>query len=169
MAKDLGLFGMQTDENDGPKVQHARLYTAWSAFCWQRYSISAVNPRLGHFALTCAKHASSLWCYHFLVPPLVEQPPPDPLPDPDDKPEWYGEIHMRYPAAERISPTGHGHLFKAKAEFLTILNGLSNRLSHSSAESGHMTSELNRVWSYAPRRFFYYYDWLWRCERVDVC
>lgn len=63
------------------------------------------------------------------MPPLVRQAPAFPLPDPQKYPEWYGEINVKYPNADHISATGHGYLFKAKADFSTTLNAISHRCS----------------------------------------
>jgi hypothetical protein len=131
MAKALGLFEMLIEEVDNSNVHHARLYTAWSVFCWQRYIVSPYLP----YAFARAKHAPSHWCYQLYIPPLIDRPPSNPLPDPYQNPEWYGEIRVSYPPAERISSTGHGHLFKAKAEFLTTLNSISRGLFVAKAES----------------------------------
>lgn len=103
MALNLGLFDADIQMADDARDEHARSYTAWSVFCWQ-----------------------SLWCHHFFIPPLIDHPPPRPLPDPRDKPEWYGEIHIRYPSTEKISASGHGHLFRAKAHFSMTLNDISH-------------------------------------------
>ncbi|KAJ9162035.1 C6 transcription factor [Coniochaeta hoffmannii] len=104
IADNLGLFDTDKRMADDPKVQHALAYTAWAAFCWQ-----------------------SLWCHHFFVPPLIRRPPAWPLPDPHDEPEWYGEILVRYPGIEQLYSTGHGHLLRAKADFSTTINNLSDK------------------------------------------
>jgi hypothetical protein len=124
MAGNLGLFDSDIEMQDGhdPRVEHARAYTAWSAFCWQRYVFEPLIPLSG--TLT---RRSSLWCHHFFIPPLVRHPPSSTLPDPHDEPEWYGEIHIRFPSTEHISATGHGHLFKAKADFSKTINNVSDR------------------------------------------
>lgn len=45
MARRIGLFEAGAHEADDPKIAHARVYTAWSAFCWQRYGIlDDINP-----------------------------------------------------------------------------------------------------------------------------
>ncbi|OIW29229.1 hypothetical protein CONLIGDRAFT_715599 [Coniochaeta ligniaria NRRL 30616] len=106
MAGNLGLFDSDVEMEDGhdPRAEHARAYTAWSVFCWQ-----------------------SVWCHHFFIPPLVRHPPSHPLPDPHDEPKWYGEIYIRYTSSKHISASGHGHLFKAKADFSKALNSVSDR------------------------------------------
>jgi hypothetical protein len=36
MAQDTGIFDTQSYGTLSPKAQHTQLFTAWSAFCWQR-------------------------------------------------------------------------------------------------------------------------------------
>ena len=67
----------------------------------------------------------SLGAYHYLQPPPVSNPPKTPLPDPSEQPQWYGELWVRYPLSQSLLPTYHGLLFKAKADFWSIINELS--------------------------------------------
>jgi hypothetical protein len=48
-----------------------------------------------------------------------------PLPDPVQQPQWYPELWVRYPLSQFRLPTYHGLLFKAKADFWTILTEFS--------------------------------------------
>ncbi|KAH8902331.1 hypothetical protein BR93DRAFT_972721 [Coniochaeta sp. PMI_546] len=98
MAGSLGLFDSDTEMDDShdSRTEHARVFTA------------------------------CLWCHHFFIPPLIRHPPPHHLPDPHDEPEWYGEIHVKYPSTDRVCATGHGQLFKAKADFAKTLNNISD-------------------------------------------
>lgn len=53
---------------------------------------------------------------------------------------------MRCPNTGRLISTGHGHLFKAKADFFTTLAALSNKSLGSEAEHfGVNSSELPNV------------------------
>ncbi|KAK3310454.1 uncharacterized protein B0T15DRAFT_389212 [Chaetomium strumarium] len=101
MANEIQLFGPLL-ERHGPELQCVRTYTAWGLFCWQ-----------------------SLVTYHYLKPPAIAEPPRTPLPDPSQQPQWYGELWVKYPASQTPLPTYHGLLFKAKAEFWTIMNEVS--------------------------------------------
>lgn len=60
-----------------------------------------------------------------MKPPLLKAPPKVPLPDPLEQPQWYGELWVRYPLSQSRSPTYHGLLFKAKADFWKIMNDYS--------------------------------------------
>jgi hypothetical protein len=51
--------------------------------------------------------------------------PTVPLPDPTQRLQWYGEVWVKYPKNPCIFPSNFGHFFKAKAEFLIILNEIS--------------------------------------------
>ncbi|KAL1837226.1 hypothetical protein VTJ49DRAFT_4108 [Mycothermus thermophilus] len=97
MAHEIGLFGPQLDRYTADE-QCVRTYTAWALFCWQ-----------------------SLSSYHYVKPPPIKAPPMNPLPDPTQQPQWYGELWVRYPLSQFRLPTYHGLLFKAKADFWVIL------------------------------------------------
>lgn len=102
MASEIQLF-RKPREDIGPAVQCVRSFTAWSIFCWQ-----------------------SLICYHYFRLPLMRDPPESTLPDPVEKPEWYGEGWVRYPLTPqpRLS-THHPLFFKAKTDLYLIVNEYS--------------------------------------------
>ncbi|KAK4101616.1 hypothetical protein N658DRAFT_558748 [Parathielavia hyrcaniae] len=102
MADEIQLLGPLLEHHDG-EVQCARTYTAWGLFFWQ-----------------------SLSSYHYAKPPPLKTPPQVPLPDPLSEPQWYGELWLKYPLSQTRLPTYHGLLFKAKADFWTILNEVSS-------------------------------------------
>ncbi|KAL2178768.1 uncharacterized protein P884DRAFT_284140 [Thermothelomyces heterothallicus CBS 202.75] len=101
MAEQIQLLGPPL-KHHGPEMQRARTYTAWGLFCWQ-----------------------ALGCYHYLQPPPIKKPPETPLPDPLEQPQWYGEQWLKYPLSQSRLPTYHGYLFKAIADFWTIINDIS--------------------------------------------
>ncbi|KAK3301063.1 uncharacterized protein B0H64DRAFT_382525 [Chaetomium fimeti] len=101
MADEIQLLGPPL-ERHSPEMQCARTYTAWGLFCWQ-----------------------NLGSYHYLKPPPISKPPETPLPDPSERPQWYGELWVRYPLSQSRLPTYHGYLFKALSEFWTIMNEVS--------------------------------------------
>ncbi|KAK3899213.1 hypothetical protein C8A05DRAFT_46654 [Staphylotrichum tortipilum] len=102
MAHEIQLMRPPQDRHT-PEMQCVRAYTAWGLFCWQ-----------------------SLGCYHYLKPPPLIEPPDIPLPDPLQQPQWYGELWVRYPLNQSRLSTCHGLLFKAKADFWTIINELAS-------------------------------------------
>lgn len=67
----------------------------------------------------------SLGSYHYLKPPPISKPPAIPLPDPVECPQWYGELWVKYPLSQSRLPTYHGLIFKAIADFWTIMNEVS--------------------------------------------
>ncbi|KAL2134955.1 hypothetical protein VTI74DRAFT_10276 [Chaetomium olivicolor] len=101
MANQINLLGPPL-AHYGADMQCVRTYTAWALFCWQ-----------------------SLESYHYLQPPPVKEPPKSPLPEPLQYPQWYGELWVKYPQSQTRLPTYHGLLFKAKADFWTIMNEFS--------------------------------------------
>jgi hypothetical protein len=64
--------------------------------------------------------------YYFRAPQLKGLPA-TPLPDPDENPEWYGEIWLQLPSSpgSRIS-TNHGHVFKAIVRLRQIANDIAS-------------------------------------------
>lgn len=64
----------------------------------------------------------SLVGFSFMFPPLLRKPPEQPLPDPSENAEWYGEIWVNYPANQNLSPSYFGHMFKARSQFRVIMN-----------------------------------------------
>lgn len=71
--------------------------------------------------LALADGHCSLQSYHYLKPPCIKEPPKTPLPDPMEQPQWYGELWVMYPLNQSPLPTYHGLLFKAKADYWTII------------------------------------------------
>lgn len=57
-----------------------------------------------------------------MFPPLLRKPPDQPLPDPSENVGWYGEIWVRYPANQNLSPSHFGHMFKARSHFRVLMN-----------------------------------------------
>lgn len=57
-----------------------------------------------------------------MFPPLLRKPPDQPLPDPSENPKWYGEIWVKYPGNENLSPSYFGYIFKARCHFRLIMN-----------------------------------------------
>lgn len=57
-----------------------------------------------------------------MIPPLLENPPNETLPDPSEDTKWYGEIWVQYPLNQNLSPTYFGHVFRAKCQFRVIMN-----------------------------------------------
>ncbi|KAK4162169.1 hypothetical protein QBC43DRAFT_88833 [Cladorrhinum sp. PSN259] len=101
IANELELF-RGPSQNINYDLKCMRDLTAWAFFTWQ-----------------------SLISYHYLKSPLLKEPPQASLPDPAAFPNFYGELFIRYPLTTSRLPVYHGLLFKAKAEFWTILNELS--------------------------------------------
>src|ERR1700742_2454938 len=64
----------------------------------------------------------SLVGFSFMICPLLNSPPDIPLPDPIEYPEWYGEIWIKYPFSQTLSPSFFGEVFRAKCQFRVIMN-----------------------------------------------
>lgn len=122
IAYNLGLF-------EAPSRTRSRIrqrvydYTAWNLYWWVR-QVSPVCPSRCHYLMRIV----SLQCYHFLLVPLITDPPKNPLPDPKEDREWYGETWVHYPANQAAIPLNHGYTCKAKAELAQIVNLIAKRL-----------------------------------------
>lgn len=90
---------------DGPvsgqskRIRAGKLYTAWALYNWE-----------------------TLVGFSFMHAPLLKTPPVEPLPDPLEDPEWFGEIWVKYPSSQSLSPSSFGHVFHAKSQFRIIMN-----------------------------------------------
>lgn len=54
--------------------------------------------------------------------PLLKYPPNWALPDPSQDGNWYGEIWLKYPLTDTLSPSYFGSVFRAKSHFRIIMN-----------------------------------------------
>ncbi|KAH0531151.1 hypothetical protein TsFJ059_000019 [Trichoderma semiorbis] len=100
MVHDLKLFDGPTSKNQ--RKQRGYDFTAWSIFFWM-----------------------NLQCYHFIISPLLKAPPKAPLPDPEEDPEWYGEIWVKYPLSQTPIQMNFPHFFKAKCELGLIVTQIA--------------------------------------------
>ena len=57
-----------------------------------------------------------------MLPPILTKPPEEPLPDPSKDSRWYGEIWVKYPMSQSLSPIYFGQVFKAKCRFRIIMS-----------------------------------------------
>ncbi|KAF4963074.1 hypothetical protein FSARC_8876 [Fusarium sarcochroum] len=73
--------------------------------------------------------------WYFLEPPLVDEPPKVPLPDPGPNNAWYGEIWIKYPSSDRAYPTHFGVTFRAQSQFNIILNEIARKSFSSQGDS----------------------------------
>jgi hypothetical protein len=122
LAKEIQLLE-PPPENHSREMLCVRAYTAWGLFYWQRYDAATVYSKQVRAATDTS---CSLGAFHYVQQPPVTEPPKIPLPDPLEQPKWYGELWVRYPLSQSLFPTYHGLLFKAKADFWTIINEISS-------------------------------------------
>ncbi|KAL0931448.1 C6 transcription factor [Colletotrichum truncatum] len=90
----------------------------------------------------------SLQSYHFLVAPLIKEPPQTPLPDPDQYPEWYGETFLRYPLSRTLVPMHFGHLANSKFRLAVIINSL---VGHLFSPTGSTPPASQTISEYLPK------------------
>ncbi|KAJ0108572.1 hypothetical protein J7T55_015006 [Diaporthe amygdali] len=100
LAHKLQLFDGTIDgDGQSDRTRNGRAYAAWALYNWE-----------------------TLCGFSFMYPPLLRKPPDQPLPDPSEDAEWYGEIWVNYPANQNLSPSYFGQIFKARSEFRVIMN-----------------------------------------------
>ncbi|KAK8877777.1 C6 transcription factor [Apiospora arundinis] len=121
LANELGFY-------DGPikapneKLRHGRIYTAWALYSWE-----------------------ALVGFSFMIPPLLKQPPHDELPDPLENAQWYGEIWLKYPSSQVLTPAYFGYGFKAKCDFRLIMNDFCHA-AYSTGSGGSVSlDEANKL------------------------
>ncbi|KAF5695660.1 3-carboxy-cis,cis-muconate cycloisomerase [Fusarium denticulatum] len=111
-AHEMGLF-----DNLPPGISHAqktvRTMTAWALFAWQ-----------------------ALQSYHQEKPPLITLPPTEELPSATNA---FGEIWVKYSAADRPVPLHFSQTFVALAEFRSTLNDIANILYPLQSSKRRMT------------------------------
>lgn len=69
-----------------------------------------------------AAEPSRLVGFSFMFAPLLRKPPDHPLPDPSENADWYGEVWVKYPSNQNLSPSYFGQIFKARSHFRVIMN-----------------------------------------------
>ncbi|KAF4440926.1 hypothetical protein F53441_12164 [Fusarium austroafricanum] len=111
-AHEMGLF-----DNHPPGISHAqktvRTMTAWALFAWQ-----------------------ALQSYHQEKPPLAISPPTVEL---SSDTEAFGEIWVKYPAADKPVPLHFSQTFVVLVQFRSILNDIANFLHSPHTSQQHMT------------------------------
>lgn len=91
-----------------------------------------------------------------MIPPLLEQPPHDPLPDPAKDAQWYGEIWLKYPSSQVLTPACFGYGFKAKCDFRLLMNEFCHA-AYSTGSGGSVSlDEANQL----RKRLVAWYDGL---------
>lgn len=57
-----------------------------------------------------------------MVLPVIKEPPNWTLPDPAKETEFYGEIWLKYPLTQTLSPSYFGQVFRSKSQFRVIMH-----------------------------------------------
>ncbi|KAF2475141.1 uncharacterized protein BDR25DRAFT_381964 [Lindgomyces ingoldianus] len=115
MSHDLHIFDTSTDIKSA-EMENVRAFTAWSLFNYQ-----------------------TLMTYHFHKPPLLKGPPNIDLPDPVQNPGWYGEMWIRYPLSQTLSPTYFGLGFQASAAMQVMKNDMGLEMYGNLSGSGKLS------------------------------
>ncbi|RTE81585.1 hypothetical protein BHE90_003910 [Fusarium euwallaceae] len=97
LAHELRIF--DTMDERSQRLQNGRAYTAWALYIWE-----------------------TLVAFSFMLPPLLKKPPEWALPNPTMSARWYGEIWIKYPLNNGLSPSYFSHIFRARCQFRIIMN-----------------------------------------------
>ncbi|KAL6699759.1 hypothetical protein J3F84DRAFT_361663 [Trichoderma pleuroticola] len=98
LAHQMQLFD-STIGGRSHKMQRSMAFLAWTLFNWE-----------------------TLVAFSFMFKPLLKEPPNWTLPDPSQDGNWYGEIWLKYPLTNTLSPSYFGSVFRAKSHFRIIMN-----------------------------------------------
>ncbi|KAL6798401.1 hypothetical protein J3E68DRAFT_399708 [Trichoderma sp. SZMC 28012] len=98
LAHQMQLFD-STVGGRSLKMQRSMAFLAWTLFNWE-----------------------TLVAFSFMFTPLLKEPPNWALPDPSQDGNWYGEIWLKYPLTDTLSPSYFGTVFRAKSHFRIIMN-----------------------------------------------
>ncbi|RTE84556.1 hypothetical protein BHE90_000851 [Fusarium euwallaceae] len=98
LAHSLQLFD-DNEEVQDQRTRDGRCFTAWVLYNYETFT-----------------------AYHFMHPPLLKHPPRMALPDPLANERWYGQVWLKYPLETTLFPTHYGQFFKARCQFLQIMN-----------------------------------------------
>jgi len=122
IAKEIDLFQnpktSASDDDDDDDITKARTITAWGLFNWQ-----------------------VMYCYYFFRKSFLDQPPDLALPDPVRYPQWYGQVWLRYPTSETLTPTYLGCELVARSALRVIMMDMSIALYGTSEHQGILTLE----------------------------
>lgn len=118
LAQEIGLF----DGND--HIQSRRLRDVANYSAWGLFSMD------------------SLFAWQFLRKPFFPRPPKFQLPDAIAQVAWYGELWIKYPGDQHMTPSHWGLFFKALSEFNIIV---SDACSSTFTSGAKMTSTQARA------------------------
>lgn len=71
-----------------------------------------------------------LVCFYRQRPPIIRQPPVEPLPEYEGASSYYGESYIQYPDTAERFPLHIGHTLLAEFQFSVLLNRLAIESRH---------------------------------------
>ncbi|TFB01937.1 Nitrogen assimilation transcription factor nirA [Trichoderma ghanense] len=101
LAREIRLFD-STVGGRSDRMKKSMAFMAWTLFDWE-----------------------SLVGFSFAFSPLIKEPPSWTLPDASKEPQFYGEVWLKYPLSQSLSPSYFGHIFRAKSQFRVIMHDFS--------------------------------------------
>ncbi|PWO19553.1 EPT1, sn-1,2-diacylglycerol ethanolamine- and cholinephosphotransferase, partial [Pyrenophora tritici-repentis] len=102
MADKLDLFNVKPHFSEKERI--SRTITAWGVFSQQAFS-----------------------CFYLMKPPLSRLPPQDGLPNYQDAHDFFGEIWVKYPLADHLTPIHLGQTFLALNKLRYIMNDIAGK------------------------------------------
>lgn len=79
-----------------------------------------------------ADEPGRIYSFNFEKPPLMKTAPEVALPSPDERPTSYGDFYLLYPLSDTPFSTYQGYLSKSWTDLRVIINGISQKIYHSS-------------------------------------
>lgn len=125
LAQEIGLFDGNA-HTQSRRLRDATDFTAWGLF-----------------------NLSSHLAWQFFRRSYLEPPSNAELPDPIAEAAWYGEVWMRYPTDQYVTPSYYGLFFRAICQFRVILNDICNVAF--SSNSKITVSQVRAAVLYAPQ------------------
>lgn len=98
LARQMRLFETTVTKRS-ERMQKSMAFLAWTLFNWE-----------------------TLVAFSFMVLPVIKEPPNWTLPDPAKETEFYGEIWLKYPLTQTLSPSYFGQVFRSKSQFRVIMH-----------------------------------------------
>ncbi|OAA66323.1 Zn(2)-C6 fungal-type DNA-binding domain protein [Cordyceps fumosorosea ARSEF 2679] len=98
LARELGIMDGPRP-GDSARTQRGTAFTAWTMYNWE-----------------------TLVAFSFMHVPLVKDVPKWPLPDPEEDPDWYGQLWVQYPASATRVSLCFEQVFERKTRFRIIMH-----------------------------------------------
>ncbi|KAK7980988.1 hypothetical protein PG989_013445 [Apiospora arundinis] len=77
--------------------------------------------------------------FNWQAPPMVDEAPTCPLPNPEVEPDYYGDVRVKFPGSDSATSISNGAVFKAISKFRKIMNEVSQKSFKEPQSSTYIT------------------------------